>query len=513
MTLARTASQLDAGTELDDFQAAARVLLAHPLVTDAHPHPGALVAVRRFEEPLRAEFRRLTHWRLDVGTCCARLLRRPAAPAAHRPARTATSSHRAFTPWAYAYLCLLLAALERLGGQTTISQLADEVLRLRAGDDSLPVDLTAHSQRRAFVDAVAWLEERGILRLLDGDTESFLSRAGDALYDVDGDAAGRLLVSPPSVLAGLTSPDDFLAEPYPPTPEGDAARARHRLHRRLLTEPAVYHDELPEAERDFVGRRRTRIREEIERLTGCTVECRAEGMALVGAPAAEAFPGTASVAHAALLYGCELVATADDPSPAEPAGGGPTSIPGGRTDYPHDPAAATTTDPAAAFPAEGGDTRSVADATAEPAATADPADPVAGGPTSIPGGRTDDAHDPAATADPAADLAGAFPAEGGDTRSVADAMADPARRDGLPSGVGRVVDAAAADDAWRRVVAAHVHAFSADYRVEPERLRRDATELLGRLDLVRATVDGGILVRPALARYRAHVRLPETLGV
>jgi uncharacterized protein (TIGR02678 family) len=397
VTLARIAAQLDPACELDDFQAAARALLAHGLVTERYPHPGALALVRRFEEPLRNEFSRMCHWRLDVAPTCARLLRRPAAVSVDRAARTATQSRRPFTPQAYASLCLVLAALEGLGDQTTISQLADEVLRLRAGDDALPFDLTAHSHRRAFVDAVAWLEQRGVLVLLDGDTETFVAGSGDALYDVDRDAAGRLLVSPPSVLAGLTAPDDFLDDSYPPTLEGAQARARHRVHRRLLTEPALYYDELPDDERDYARQRRTRIREELERLTGCSLECRAEGQALIGLPGADAFPAGGAVAQAALLLGSEL------------AGGPPTLL---------------------------------------------------------------------------------------------SALA-----------VGTVVPASDAEAAWRRVTAAYAGRFTAEYRADPDRLRVEALSLLERLDLVHRRHTGDLLLRPALARYRADARLLETLDV
>ena len=215
---------------------------------------------------------------------------------------------------------MVLAALERLGGQTTISRLADEVARLRAGDEYLPFDLTQHGHRRAFVDAVAWLEQRGVLGLLDGDTETFVSGTGDALYDVDQDAASWLLLSPPSVLSGLREPSDFLVEAYPPTVEGAQARARHRVHRRLLTETALYYDELPEDERDFARQRRIRIREDLERLSGRTLECRAEGLAVIGLPSGEVFPAAGAVAQAALLFSSELVSSALDDASSTPGG-------------------------------------------------------------------------------------------------------------------------------------------------------------------------------------------------
>jgi uncharacterized protein (TIGR02678 family) len=392
------AVQLDPARELDDFQAAACALVTHGLVTERFPQAGALALVRRFEEPLRSEFSRLCHWRLDIGPTCARLLRRPAALSAHRPARTATASRRPFGPQTYALLCLVLASLEGLGEQTTIAHLADEVVRLRAGDDALPFDLTAHTDRRAFVDAVAWREHRGVLTLIDGDTEMFVSGGGDALYDVDRDVASRLLMSPPSILAGLTAPDEFLDEAYPLTPEGPLLRARHRVHRRLLIETVVSYDDLPENERDYARQRRTRVREELERLTGATLECRAEGQALIGLPAAEPFPSGGAVAQAALLLGSELTAVA---------------------------------------------TRS------------------------------------------------ARPTES----------------------TGVVVAPDDANAAWRRVVAAYAGRFTADYRADHDRLRDDAMALLERLSLVSSSPDGGVLVHPALARYRAEVSLPETLDV
>lgn len=396
MTLARVAAQLDPAEELEEFQQAARALLVAGLVTERYPHAGALALVRRFEEPLRNEFGRMCRWRLDLGPTCARLLRRPAELSCHRPARTATQSRRAFAPLAYAYLCLVLAALEGLGGQTTITQLADEVARVRAGDDTVPLDLTSHAHRRVFVDAVAWLEHRDVLRLLDGDTETFLAASGDALYDVDRDAASRLLLSPPSVLAGLTRPEEFLEETYPPTPEGAQSRARHRVHRRLLTEAVLYYDGLPGDERDYARQRRTRTREELERLTGCTLECREEGQALIGLPAAEPFPAGGAVSQAALLLGGELAAAA-----SEGAGGA----------------------------------------------------------------------------------------------------------------MKRSVGASEVDAAWRRVVAAYAGRFTAEYRAEPERLRDEAVAKLARLGLVETDGHGGVVVFAALARYRAAVRLPETLGV
>lgn len=314
MTLARVAKQLDVA-ELEEFQRLARVLLAHGVVTRTHPRPGALSAIRRYETVLRNEFARVLRYRLDVGPTSARLTRRAARLSAHRAARTPTG--RRFGRWGYTYLCLVLAALEALGEQTTISQLADEVVRVRAGDTDLPVDLTAADQRRGFVDALRWLEVRGVLDVRDGDTERFLTDPGaDALYDIDRDIASRLLVASPSVLREVRTTADFLVEPYAATDEGTLQRLRYAVTRHIVTEPAVYYAELADDERAYLRQNRGWLARDIELLTGCPVEARGEGVLLVDVGSGDdalterddRFPAPGSVALAAMLLAEAVIA-------------------------------------------------------------------------------------------------------------------------------------------------------------------------------------------------------------
>ena len=316
----RAAVQIDPG-ELEDFQRTARLLLGHPLVTPTWPSPKAFTAVRRWEVPLRNEFSRVLGFRLDVGRSSARLYRRSATTSEHRGAFTRTL--RPLGHVACSFLCLVLAALEELGDQTTASRLAEAVLRLRSGDDALPVDLTAYTQRRAFVDAVTWLEGRGVLGLRDGGADQWLENDadGDALYDVDRDCVSRLLVSSPSVLRGVGEAADFLVEPTAPGTEDRPQALRHRLARRLVEGPVMSYSDLGADELNYVRERRTRLVRDLEQLTGCHVESRAEGMSLVDATIApiteprHRFPSGGTLTQAALLWGAalvELAATGDE---------------------------------------------------------------------------------------------------------------------------------------------------------------------------------------------------------
>lgn len=310
----RAAVQIEAA-DLEDFQRTARLLLASPLVTERWPETGALAAVRRWQPALTNEFARVLGYRLDVGRSCARLYRRAANPSAARGARTQTD--RPMGRWACSLLCLALAALEASGEQTTLSRLAEDVLRLRSGDDALPIDLTVYDQRRALVDAIGWLEVRGVITLRDGGAESWLKdhQDGDALYDVDRDTISRLLVSSPSVLRDVVEIADFCVEPVPVTDDGRHRAMHHRVTRRLLTEAVVHLDDLDPDELAYARWRRTRIVADVERLAGVRVECRAEGWLVIDAAAAPIaagpFPGRGAVAQAALLWSTRLVAAAE----------------------------------------------------------------------------------------------------------------------------------------------------------------------------------------------------------
>lgn len=322
----RVAVQVDRA-ELEDLQRAARILLAHPLVTETWPTPDALAQVRRWSTTLTNEMSRVFGYRLDVGRTCARLYRRPATLSPHRGARLpAQPRPRPLGRQACTFLCLTLAALESLGDQTTLSALAEEVLRLRSGDDALPVDLAHYQQRKALVDAVRWLEERGVVQVRDGGAERWLADAeeGDALYDIDRDAASRLLVASPSVLRDVERPEDFLAEPRPTNAEAAQTRLRHRIARRLVEGPVVRYVELSPDELAHVRQRRRRICDAVELLTGCAVEARAEGLCLIDTAveplSGDRFPGRGTEAHAALLWGTALVALAAEGDEGEADG-------------------------------------------------------------------------------------------------------------------------------------------------------------------------------------------------
>src|SRR5262249_49830439 len=165
-----------ADLELADYQRAVRLVLRHPLITATWPDEKALPRVRRFAAVLRQDLADAFGYRLELHRPTARLvgardLLDPTQPALSR-------TDRPFDRQRYAYLALCLAVLGRAGIQITLSELADSVAADANRISGLGLDADRGADRRAFVDAVGWLEERGALRLADGSSAAWPNDPG-----------------------------------------------------------------------------------------------------------------------------------------------------------------------------------------------------------------------------------------------------------------------------------------------------------------------------------------------
>ncbi|SDT66791.1 TIGR02678 family protein [Actinoplanes derwentensis] len=286
--------------ELADYQRAMRLLLRHPLITATWPDEKALPRVRRFSTELRRDLSDAFGYRLELHGATARLARTADRLETGRPAISRTG--RPFDRQRYAYLSLCLATLGRSGIQITLSELAEAVTADAGRITGLGLDPDAGADRRAFVDAVAWLEERGVLRLADGSSTAWASDpgTGEALYDIARDAV-LALFRPPRVLQHIDSVTALLERA--PTSSGNAERraAAQAARRAVLEQPVVYYDDVTAEIGNHL--RGQALPADLQRLTGLRLERRAEGVLLVDTAgwSVERFPGTGSVAQAALL--------------------------------------------------------------------------------------------------------------------------------------------------------------------------------------------------------------------
>ena len=288
-----------AGFDLASYQKAVRALLTQPLVTSVYPDDRTLLLIRRWSDTLRADLAEMFGYRLEVHGHTARLVRVHDGLDATRPAAV---KERVLDRQRYAYLVLVLAVLGRAGVQITLGELAEAVAADAGRISGLGLDPNRHGDRRAFVDAVTWLEERGALRLTDGSASSWASdpSKAEALYDIARDVISAVY-RPNRVLQHIGSVRALLDRPEGTSDNARRRSAAQRARRALVENPVVYFTDLDPAAVNHV--RSAALVEDMERLTGLRVERRAEGALLVdtvGFTDAR-FPGNGAVAQAAVL--------------------------------------------------------------------------------------------------------------------------------------------------------------------------------------------------------------------
>jgi uncharacterized protein (TIGR02678 family) len=306
----------------EERERALRALLMRPLMPAGDP---VLELVRRHAEYLRDWFGRETGWNLQVERQCARLYKRPAT--LDDPTRGLPEFDRD----RYVLLCLACAVLERAESQITLRSLGDRLLEAAADPDladcGFSYTLEGVRERRALVGVCRLLLELGVLARVAGDEEAYVNQSGDVLYDVHRRVLARLPAGTRGAsLIAMTQPDlDFdgrlaaLVEEYvPDSPEGKRTALRHRLARRLIDDPVLYHDGLTQDEREYWVNQRGPMAHRLAQAAGLTAELRAEGAALVDADGElsdKHLPAVGTEAHATLLVAEHLArAAVTDPA-------------------------------------------------------------------------------------------------------------------------------------------------------------------------------------------------------
>ncbi|WP_369196604.1 TIGR02678 family protein [Streptomyces djakartensis] len=298
-------------------RAAARLLLAHPLVTSDGPHADLFPLIRRHADWLGKRFQQVLGYRLLVDSSYARLFKAGLGAGAGR--RLERSTGTPFTPHTYACLALALSVLVTAPEQLLLSQLVADV-RAAAADAGIELEGTERAAgKRTLVAALRQLVEWGVLIETEGHVTALAQEAGgEALITVDRELA-RVVVAGP--LAQSRDGADLVRRAADPGFGGP----RTYVRRMLVETPVVLLDELTDAERDWLRTRQRREAQAFFELLGLETEIRAEGVALVD-PEEELtdlhLPGTGTVAQAALLLVERLVERLRPQEQGHPATGG-----------------------------------------------------------------------------------------------------------------------------------------------------------------------------------------------
>ena len=452
--------------ELAEYQQAVRLVLRHPLITASYPDRTALPLARKWAGQLRTDFAEVLGYTLVSTGETIRLRRVQDTLDTTRPALT--RARRPFDRRRYAYLVLTLSGARPFRQSDRAQRTGRRGGREAGRIDGLGMDTGRKADRDAFVDAVAWLEARGALRMADGSAAEWVNdpERAEALYDIDREIVAAVY-APSRVLQHLSSVTELLNGTDRDGPaQGINAQRRlnaRRARRLVLEHPVVYYADVDPGLRGQL--RSAALTEDVERLTGLPLERRAEGVALVniGQRLTDVtFPGTGTVAQAALLL-CARIAG---------------YLQRNRARVEHLPAA------------------TAAERLAEAARRIDSALPDRGrvaGLLASGGGLEDTGDLGAAAAIPApaaARLDGpATAAADTETETAADVTYPFLSEMWLRTELRKLVDEFGSGMAEKQVA-------------DPEGLLGDALGLLASAGLV-ARVDGGVLVMPLLARYRS----------
>ncbi|QCD59654.1 TIGR02678 family protein [Streptomyces hawaiiensis] len=297
---------------------AARLLLAHPLVTSTGPHSDTFPLIRRHADWLAQRFQQVFGYRLLVEASYARLFKAGLGPGSgHRLERPSTGTP--FSPRTYAYLALALSVLVTAPEQLLLSQLVAD-LKAAAVDAGIEIaDTGRQAERRTLAAALRQLVDWGVLVETEGHVGAVAEeRAGEALLTVDREIARAVVAGP---LAQSRDGADLVRRAADPGFGGP----RTYVRRRLVETPVVHLDDLTDAEREWLRTRQRREAQAFSELLGLEAEIRAEGIALVDTADELTdlhLPGTGTVAQAALLLVERLVARLRPEDPGHPAIGG-----------------------------------------------------------------------------------------------------------------------------------------------------------------------------------------------
>lgn len=283
--------RLDAATAAER-RLAFRSLLAQPMLSASGVSAERFAMVRRHADWLREWLAANCGWGLHMDSEFARLQKTPPDTVdGTRPAET-PGTHVAFNRRKYVVLCLALATLERGDRQTTLGNLAEEIIALAAADsrlaeNAISFDLSTRDQRSDLVQVIRYLLELRVLERIDGDELEYLRNQSDVLYNVNRSVLAMMLNARvgPSAIDGDTTLDirmqRMIEEHRPETDDARNRELRFRVTRRLLDDPVVYFDDLDEDELDYLTKQRGRLLRRIEDATGMVPEIRAEGIAML----------------------------------------------------------------------------------------------------------------------------------------------------------------------------------------------------------------------------------------
>jgi uncharacterized protein (TIGR02678 family) len=172
-------------------------------------------------------------WTLHVETELARLRKTPGNVRDATRGAGDSSSDLPFSRRRYSLFCLALTSLERADRQTTLGNVARDILAAFASEPAfaaagMQFELENRDARRDLVHVVRLLLHLRVLTRIHGLEESFVERQGDVLYNVNRPALAATLAvrRGPSTVTAVDFESRLRSIVEEPQPDGEEARNR-----------------------------------------------------------------------------------------------------------------------------------------------------------------------------------------------------------------------------------------------------------------------------------------------
>jgi uncharacterized protein (TIGR02678 family) len=255
----------------------------------------AIAKVRQNQPDITSALGRLG-WPLAVERDFIRLGKSP-------PVRCGAWTALAPSPLTCTWFFLLVAASEAMPPAVALGKLVAAAKTAAAeADITVTGDI---SERRAIVQALRLLDDRGVVEQVDGDTQGYLHEDEPPVLLAIHHTRLLHVIANPGASDVAADPAAWLRQVES---EPDPAR---RMRRRLVDDTVVHASDLDEAEADWLSRRvRGDDGEQLAKAFGLHLERRSEGAAFVVPSDAfrydrelgpTPFPAAGTVPHAALL--------------------------------------------------------------------------------------------------------------------------------------------------------------------------------------------------------------------
>ena len=215
----------------------------------------------------------------------------------------------------YCLLCAVLIYLEdkEENSQFLLSDLIRYVETIIS--EYMEVDWTSFSQRKSLVRVLQFIENKGMLKVYEGDSSSYSKEAtSEVLYENTG-LSRYFATNFPMDISGITNWHDFEKKQMEELDDEHGQLRTNRVFRWLVTCPSMYFEDPNSSDFLYLKNKRNYIETNIEKNMGATLNITKNNASIIfidGAPIGEVHPKNSMLSEIVLLVNHEIMKMSKD---------------------------------------------------------------------------------------------------------------------------------------------------------------------------------------------------------